>query len=222
MFGNLGLLSILGRHFRTTFVAGLLVMIPLLVTVLIVWSVANWFGSLLEPAFERALGQTNYGNWLGLGALLVFMYIVGLLASHVIGRRFIDLGHRLVNVVPVVRAIYGTLLQATEVLSGTNSTRQQYSGVVLVDFPKQGSKAVGLITSRISDVDGRPALAVFVPTTPVPTSGFLLLVNEEDATLVDITVDEAMKLIVSGGILTPDNIMHPRQIQTSERGTSNH
>jgi uncharacterized membrane protein len=95
-----------------------------------------------------------------------------------------------------------------------DKSSQKYSGVVLVDFPMAGSKAIGLVTSRVQDTDGRQSVAVFVPTTPVPTSGFLLIIPEENSIPVDVSVDEAMKLIVSGGILTPEAVLHPRPEDT--------
>ena len=137
------LLRAVARHFRSTLSAGLLVTIPLAITALIIKVVVDWFDPLLKPAFESFLGEGDYREGMGIGALVVLIYIAGLLTTHVIGRRIIDYGHRVMGVVPVVRAIYNTLLQATEVLSIDQSTRK-YSGVVLVDFPKEGSKAIAL------------------------------------------------------------------------------
>ena len=211
----------IGRHIRTTFSAGLLVMIPIGVTALIIKIIVSWFDPLLKPAFESFLGEGDYREGMGIGALIVLIYLAGLLTTHVIGRRIIGIGHRLVNGVPVIRAIYSTLLMATEVFSNNGTENQKYSGVVLVDFPKEGSKAVGLITARVQDEDGETNLAVYIPTTPVPTSGFLIIVKEADAVLIDVTVDEAMKLIVSGGILTPEHILR-RRYQPSETTVSNH
>ena len=198
-----------GAHIRRTISAGLIVTLPLAITAVILNLVVDWFDPLLKPAFDNVLGPDQYREGMGIGALVVLVYLAGLLTTHVLGRRFIDYGHRIVGAVPVVRSIYNTLLQATEMLSVDTSTKK-YSGVVLVDFPKEGSKAIGLVTSHVSDVEGKPSLAVFVPTTPVPTSGFLLIIPEESAIPVDVTVDEAMKLIVSGGILTPQAVLHPR------------
>ncbi len=198
-----------GGHIRRTLSAGLIVTIPLAVTAVIINLLVDWFDPLLKPAFDSFLGPDQYWEGMGIVALVVLIYIAGLLTTHVLGRRFIDYGHRIVGAVPVVRSIYNTLLLATEMLSVDKST-EKYSGVVLVDFPMAGSKAIGLVTSRVQDVNGQPSLAVFVPTTPVPTSGFLLIIPEESAIPIDVTVDEAMKLIVSGGILTPDAVLHPR------------
>ena len=208
-----------GAHIRRTISAGLIVTIPLAITAVIINLVVDWFDPLLKPAFDYFLGPDRYREGMGIGALVVLIYLAGLLTTHVLGRRFIDYGHRIVGAVPVVRSIYNTLLQATEVLSIDKST-EKYSGVVLVDFPRAGSKAIGLVTSRVTDIEGKPSLAVFVPTTPVPTSGFLLIMPEESTIPVDVTVDEAMKLIVSGGILTPEDVLHPRPENDSETDPS--
>ena len=202
-------LGAIGAHIRRTISAGLIVTIPLAITAVIINLVVDWFDPLLKPAFDYFLGPDHYREGMGIGALVLLFYLAGLLTTHVLGRRFIDYGHRIVGAVPVVRSIYNTLRQATEVLSIDKST-EKYSGVVLVDFPRAGSKAIGLVTSRVTDIEGQPSLAVFVPTTPVPTSGFLLIMPEASAIPVDVTVDEAMKLIVSGGILTPEAVLHPR------------
>ena len=202
-----------GRHIRRTLSAGLIVTIPLAITAVVINLVVDWFDPLLKPAFDNILGPDQYREGMGIGALVVLIYIAGLLTTHVLGRRFIAYGHRIVGAVPVVRSIYNTLLLATEMLSVDKSS-QKYSGVVLVDFPMAGSKAIGLVTSRVQDTDGRQSVAVFVPTTPVPTSGFLLIIPEENSIPVDVSVDEAMKLIVSGGILTPEAVLHPRPEDT--------
>ncbi len=202
-----------GRHVRRTLSAGLIVTIPLAITAVVINLVVDWFDPLLKPAFDNILGPNQYREGMGIGALVVLIYIAGLLTTHVLGRRFIAYGHRIVGAVPVVRSIYNTLLLATEMLSVDKSS-QKYSGVVLVDFPMAGSKAIGLVTSRVQDTDGRQSVAVFVPTTPVPTSGFLLIIPEENSIPVDVSVDEAMKLIVSGGILTPEAVLHPRPEDT--------
>ena len=212
-------LGALGAHIRRTISAGLIVTLPLAITAVIINLVVDWFDPLLQPAFEYFLGPNNYREGMGIGALVVLIYLAGLLTTHVLGRRFIDYGHRMVGAVPVVRSIYNTLLLATEMLS-VDKSKEKYSGVVLVDFPMAGSKAIGLVTSRVTDSEGKPSLAVFVPTTPVPTSGFLLIIPEENAIPADVSVDEAMKLIVSGGILTPEAVLHPRPELALENGVA--
>ena len=212
----LGIVAAIGKHIRGTIAAGLLVVIPFVITFLIFKVLLDWFDPILKPAFEEFLGEGDYKKGMGIGALIVLIYVAGLLTTHVIGRRLIRLGHRAVDVIPVVRNIYNTLLQATELLGNTRSSTSKYKGVVLVDFPRRGSKSIGLITSQVTHTDGSPALAVFVPTTPVPTSGFLIIVKEEEVTLTDLTIDEAMKIIVSTGILMPDHMLPPPEAKPSE------
>ena len=184
-------------HIRRTLVAGILVTLPIGITLLIF----KFFFDLLDPILKEPLrllpGPEIPG--LGFGALVVLVYVVGLVAAHVVGRRLIALGHRVLEEIPVVKTIYGTTRSAIELLS--NSPEHRYSGVVLIDFPRPGIQAIGLITSRLIDTDGEEVLAVYVPTTPIPSSGFLVMAPANSVTHTDMTVDDAMKVVISGGIL---------------------
>ena len=103
---------------------------------------------------------------------------------------------------PVVKGIYGTTRSAVQLLStGTNGQRR-YDGVVLIEFPRPGIRSIGLITSRMVDSEGVEILSVYVPTTPIPSSGFLVMAPASEVTLVDMTVEDAMSVIISGGILS--------------------
>jgi uncharacterized membrane protein len=193
----------IGRHIRTNLVAGLLVTIPVGITFIILRFVFNSFDQLLQPVFEQTLNRYTPG--MGAAALVILIYLVGLITAHVLGRRLIAAGHNIVDRVPVVRGIYGAARQATDVFSNTNS-ENRFTSVVLVDFPGQGLKSIGLVTSKLADQEGNPLLAVYMPTSPFPTSGFLVLMREDQVTPTDMSVDDAMKLIVSAGIVAPDNI----------------
>ena len=116
------------------------------------------------------------------------------------------------EVIPVVKGIYGTTRMAIEVLShGNNGNSEgelgsghQYHGVVLVDFPRTGVKSIGLITSSMTDTDGEEVLSIYIPTTPIPSSGFLVIVPASDVTRTDMTTEEAMRVIISGGLRLDD------------------
>ena len=185
-------------HFERTLGAGILVMLPIGITILVL----KFFFDLLNPVFEPATdllpGREVAG--LGLAALLILVYVVGLVAAFVLGRRMISLGHRVMEVIPLVKGIYGTTRAAVTMLSNTNEHR--YSGVVLIDFPRPGIKSIGLITSRMTDADGEEMLAVYIPTTPIPSSGFLVIVPVTEVTTTDMSVDEAMRIVISGGVLS--------------------
>ena len=188
-------------HIQRTLVAGILVTLPIGITVLIF----KFFFDLLDPILREPLGLLPGPEIPGIGfaALVVLVYLIGLVAAHVVGRRLIELGHRMLEVIPGVKTIYGTTRSAIELLSNSNSnaTDDRYSGVVLIDFPRPGIQAIGLITSRMVDTNGEEILAVYVPTTPIPSSGFLVMTPANMVTHTDMTVDDAMKVVISGGIL---------------------
>ena len=198
----------LGRHFRASFVAGLLIMIPVVITWVILRFVFETFDPLLEDAIQGAIGHWfDYTPGMGIVTLAIIVYLVGLITTHVLGRRLIGLGHALVDLVPFVRSIYSTVRQATTVLSTVGSGADgQYSAVVFIEFPGYGLRSIGLVTAKIKDQGGETLLAVYVPTSPFPTSGFLVIMPEDRVTYTDLAVDEAMKLIVSAGIVAPDKI----------------
>ena len=196
-----------GRHLRTTLAAGVLIAIPVAVTVLIFSFLFGFFEDLLKEPLDRAV-PGGYKTGMGIGSLLVIIYIIGLVATHVIGRRLLGFGHGLVEMIPVVRAVYRTARQATDVLSAvTSSSDGTYSSVVLVEFPGYGLRSIGLVTSKIKDQNGDTLLAVYMPTSPFPTSGFLVFLPPDQVCPTDISVDDAMKLIVSAGIMAPDKIV---------------
>ena len=140
-------------------------------------------------------------------ALLLLIYVVGLVAAFVVGRRIIGVAHRVMEVIPVVKGIYSTTRTAVDLLSNANSPNgvddtERYSGVVLIEFPRPGIRSIGLVTSQMYDAEGQEVLAVFVPTTPIPSSGYLVIVPSSQVTHLDMSPEDAMSVVVSGGILS--------------------
>lgn len=186
------------RHFESTIGAGLLVILPLIITI---WVFQFLFG-LFDPIFQELFLQYLPGPHIpGLGILMLLglIYIAGWFTTHGLGLRLINYGHQGLEFVPGVRAIYRPLRSAIQLMG--NAEDRPYRGVVLVEFPRAGAKSIGLITSQLGDQDGEEMLAVYVPTTPVPSSGFLIVVPSKDVIPTDFSVDDAMKIIISGGIL---------------------
>ena len=203
-------------HIKSTLVAGLLIIIPVVVTYWILRFVFDAFDPLVKPVFEEF--SVNYKPGMGIAALVVIIYLAGLVTLHVLGRRMIRLAHAAVDMIPVVRTVYGTARQAMEVFTSVKAGGK-FTGVVLVDFPGYGLKSIGLVTSRIKDQDGNNLLAVYMPTSPFPTSGFTVILPENQVTPTDIPVDDAMKLIVSAGIVSPEEIKaFPRSYGTFTTG----
>ena len=195
----------IASHFQRTLVAGVLVMLPIGITALVLKFVFDLLTPILQPLTDLLPGPDVYGT--GLVALLLLIYLVGLVAAFVIGRRLINLAHRVMEVIPLVKGIYSTTRTAVQVLSrsgrsGNGDGSAPYSGVVLVEFPRPGIRSVGLVTSQMYDAEGQEVLCVFVPTTPIPSSGFLVIVPTSQVTHLDMSVEEAMAVVVSGGILS--------------------
>lgn len=191
-------------HFQRTLVAGVLVMLPIGITALVLKFIFDLLTPILQPVTDLLPGPDVYGT--GLVALLLLIYVVGLVAAFVIGRRLIDVAHRVMEVIPLVKGIYSTTRTAVQFLSSSgrqvgNNGTARYSGVVLIEFPRPGIRSIGLVTSQMYDADGVEVLSVFVPTTPIPSSGFLVIVPTSQVTHLDMSVEEAMAVVVSGGIL---------------------
>ena len=191
-------------HFQRTLVAGLLIMLPIGITALVLKFIFELLTPLLQPLTNLLPGPDLYGT--GLVALLLLIYVVGLVAAFVIGRRLINLAHRVMEVIPLVKGIYSTTRTAVQFLSTSGRSENgngsaPYSGVVLVEFPRPGIRSVGLVTSQMYDADGQEVLSIFVPTTPIPSSGFLIIVPTSQVTYLDMSVEEAMAVVISGGIL---------------------
>lgn len=201
-------------------ISGVLTIIPLGVTVWIVWFVVDmliWIGRPGTIAVARAL-QPNFpevselllAGWfqslLALLLALIFLFLLGKAANAVIGRRALRLVDRLVEAVPFARTVYSATQTLIRSLAGdgTPATGQR---VVLIEFPSENMRAVGIVTRVFPPSETQPELAaVYVPTTPNPTSGFVEIVPTSRLTWLDWTKNDAMAFIVSGGAMAPDNI----------------
>ena len=187
-------------HIERTLMAGLLVMLPIGITLLVLKFLFDLLNPIFDPAMDLLPGPEIPGA--GLVALIVFIYIVGLVAAFVVGRRIIAVGHQVLELIPVVKGIYSTTRSAVQLLSNGNNRQMGYDGVVLIEFPRPGIRSIGLITSRMTDTEGEELLSVYIPTTPIPSSGFLVIAPASQVTPIDMSVEDAMSVIISGGILS--------------------
>ncbi len=185
-------------HVETTLAAGLLVILPLFITI---W-ILKFIFDLVDPVIQAILLTylpIPHPPGTGVALMLVLLYVAGWFTTHGLGQRMINGVHWLMERVPGVGSIYSPLRTAMQTLS--RSEEHPYRGVVLVEFPRKGSKSIGLVTSYLGETDGEDMVAVYVPTTPVPSSGFLIVVPYAEVTFTQISVDDAMRIIISGGLL---------------------
>ena len=200
--------------------------LPVGITVLVLKFFFDLLDPVLQPLVDLLPGRSVTGT--GMVALVALVYLLGLFAALVVGRRLIGVGHRVMEVIPLVKGIYGTTRMAIEILSksqsgnisGDTDEGQQYTGVVLIEFPRAGIMSIGLITSSMLDTDGEEVLSVYVPTTPIPSSGFLVIVSASEVTRTDMSVEDAMRVVVSGGIRL-DTVFQEAGVQVPGRARSN-
>ncbi len=188
-----------GLRLRRVLVAGLLATGPLVVTAYVFWIVFSWFDGLLQPLFMRVLHFHIPG--LGFLALLLLVLVTGLFASHFIGQRIVRAVSARLERLPLWSPIYRAIKDIGEVLLGDHA--RSFHRVAAIEFPRPGCYALVFVTSEaytpIDSALQRPYVNVFLPTTPNPTTGYFLMVSPQELVALDITIEQAVKLILSGG-----------------------
>jgi uncharacterized membrane protein len=204
------------KHFiKSNLLAGILFLTPVMATFFFLRLLFTWVDGLLQflPAQFR---PENYLPFPipGLGLILLFgtLLLTGFLVRNYLGRKLVGLWDRMIETIPLVNKLYLAVKQLVETIF--NRSPQDFQRVVLVEFPKEGSYALGFVTGVASGETQQKTRAkmlnIFVPTTPNPTSGFFLMVPEESVIPMSMTVEDAFKLLVSGGIISPDKKSAPQ------------
>lgn len=196
------------RFFKRYFITGLLIWIPLVITI---WVIALLIGTLesFVPAFLSS--QSLFGYRIpGFQVVLVLAVVLltGLLGANFIGRALVDRWEQLLGRIPLVRSIYNSVKQVSDTV--LSSTGQAFREAVLVQYPRQGSWTIAFLTGvpsgEVADKLGGDYVSVYVPTTPNPTSGFFLMMPRQDVHMLDMSVDAALKYIVSMGVVAPVSV----------------
>ena len=210
---------------RGNFLAGLIIIAPIGLTLWLIWTVVGWVDSWVwpfvpnyyhpEPMINRLLGRGVENqimvNVRGVGVVifLIFTIIVGWLGKGLIGRSFIGIGERFVDRMPVVRSIYNAAKQIAETVFSQRET--SFDKACLVEYPRKGIWAIAFISTDAKGeinaklVHGEVIVTVFLPTTPNPTSGFLLFLPRRDIIELEMSVEDAAKLVISAGLVYPNN-----------------
>ena len=208
----------IGRHLRQTLLTGLLVLLPLFITVWLLTVLFHLVDGVITPWVRRAFLLTGVPLFeepafldyatpaIGLIITLLLIYVAGLLSANLIGVRLLAAFDRLMLRIPVVRAVYGGSKQLMDALNPKG--KRSFTRVVLVEYPRKGVYTVGFVTRDeipTLTLDGsEPMSAVFLPTTPNPTSGWVAVLPRRELITLPLTVEEGVKLVVSGGIVMPE------------------
>ena len=187
------------------FLAGLAVLLPIGLTLYIVWILFNLVSKAFSPLLIRIplLQEMPVVVLRVVGILITFLiiWIIGLVATNIVGRKILKLPEVLLLKAPVVNRIYQTLKQIIQTIIVSKTAMRQ---VVLVEYPRKGVYTVAFVTN-IYEEKGKKRFSLLIPTTPNPTSGFFLIVPEEEVVPLNMTVEEGMKLVISAGIITPED-----------------
>jgi len=188
---------------RRYFVTGILVLLPLAVTVWLLWRIIGAVEGGVRSAMER-LGLTYYVGY-GFLVVIAVIFLAGLIAQNVIGRKLVQFMEGFVTKIPFVSKVYLTVQQIRDAFIGREHAL--FQSVAVVEYPRTGLYTICFVTStaegEVQNKTEEHVVCVFVPTTPNPTSGYLLFVPQEDLIPLSMTVEEAMKLVISGGALIP-------------------
>lgn len=191
------------KHLRKTFFAGLFVIIPIGITIFILKFLFNLadgiLGSYIDRIFTLATNQELHIPGLGMMVGAVALYLTGLVATNFIGSKLLKFGEALLTRIPLVKSIYTSSKQLTQVFQEGKSS---YRRAVFVEWPRPGVKAIGFVTAELVQ-DGVSMVVVYLPTMPNPTSGFALYFRAEDVQYSGMTVEDAVKFVVSGGVVVP-------------------
>ena len=195
--------SILAK-IRNYFIAGVVVLIPIGITIYLTLFLA----SITSKILPKEINPNHYlpYNVPGLEILMsvILITLIGFLSLSFIGKRLLDIFDNILKKIPILRTIYSAIVQMTETFTKSDNKKKN---VVLVEYPRKGSWAVGFATrentGEISNKTQQKLINVFIPTTPNPTSGFLLMFPKEDVIYLDLTFEEASKFIVSAGTSNP-------------------
>lgn len=195
------------HHIRSRLLAGLVVIFPLGFTLWILYVLFRFLDGLLRPVIDPWVGFSIPG--LGVLAVVILLYLVGLLAANVLGRQILRATESLLLRMPGARAIYVASKQVIDTLRMPG--RGAFQKVVLVEYPRRGVWAVAFVTGTARrTTDAANLLHLFVPTSPNPTSGMMIIVHQTEVQELDISVEEAIRLVMSGGILAPVSYpLHP-------------
>ncbi len=195
---------------RTNFFTGVVIVAPVMLTFYLIWWAINLVDKMIVPWVPKIYNPSTYLGvdipGFGVIVFLIFTAGIGALTKGLFGRQLLKLGENFVDRMPVVRSIYNALKQIAETVLSQSNNSFQYA--CLVQYPREGIWAIAFVSTDtkgevLEKMPHDEMLSIFLPTTPNPTSGFLLFVPRKDVVLLDMTVEEAAKLIISAGLVTP-------------------
>jgi len=185
-------------HFRRIILTGLFTIAPVALTVYFLKVIFVFLDNLSSPIFKR---MEIYIPGMGIALTLLLVYFLGLFVTNILGKRFLNWLETLFNNIPLVNTIYTTIKQITQAFSGT--TGKNFQSVVYIQYPRENLWTLAFVTGDSENENSVEFYHLFVPTTPNPTSGVFIMLPKSDAIETNLNVEEALKSVISGGMLAP-------------------
>ena len=210
----------LGVRLRNYLLAGLVVTAPVGITLWLAWVFVDSVDSLVQKILPASYHPDTYLPFhlpgFGLLITVVVLMLIGFVAASFMGKLLIRLGEAILDRMPIIRTVYGALKQIFETV--VHGQKQAFRQVVLIEYPRRGIWSVGFLTSEstgeVQNLTTEDMVNVFLPTTPNPTSGFLLFLPRRDVHVLTMTIEDGIKMVVSGGIITPPDLRPKEQRET--------
>ena len=205
------------KELRHYFLTGIATLLPLSVTVFLFWFIIVRLGNLFHPLFQVHPWLERLPGWVatlaGFVLFLILVLITGWIATGLIGRLTLGWLDKILQRVPIVKSIYSSVKQVSDTLF--SSSGQAFRQAVMVQYPRAGSWTIAFVTGtpagEVAEHLPGNHISVYVPTTPNPTSGFFLMVPRADVVELNMSVDEALKYVISMGVVAPHSLAHPHQ-----------
>jgi len=200
----MGFISESKRILRSRFVSGILVVVPLILTFVLLKALVEFIDGLLRPLLISIFGHAYDFPFAGVIITLALILLVGILTTNVIGSKLVKLWDRQLLRIPIVNFIYGSARQLVQALSIPQS--KSFKSVVLIEYPRRGAYMLAFLVNELSlhrNQKGQKMLSVFIPSSPIPISGFVALFPENEIILLDMTIEQGIRFLVSGSIISP-------------------
>lgn len=188
---------------RVQFISGVLVVVPLILTYIVLRFLFESIDGILQPLLENIFGYSIYG--LGVLVTILLILLAGILTRNFIGARLYGVGDRVLVRMPIIRPVYSAAKQLLEAL--TVPSMKSFKQVVMIEYPRRGAYALGFVSNEVQcNIAGaaKKCITVFIPSTPTPISGMVVMVPQEEVLPLGMTIEEGVKFLVSGGVVSPE------------------
>ncbi|MCY6483419.1 DUF502 domain-containing protein [Clostridium aestuarii] len=198
------------KRLLNLFLAGITAILPIGITIFILYKLFMIVDSFSAGFINKIVGERIVG--IGFLTTIGFIILVGFITKYYLGEKLIEIIEKAISKIPIAQSIYSSVKEVSKMIPNLGVNNKKFNKVVIIDFPNKDIKSIGFITNDNIQISNSDRVAVFVPTTPNPTNGFLIYVDKDSVEVLDITIDEAIKSIISMGAITPDILKNKRRI----------